>query len=225
MNETLSIILRIIAAIVAGAIIGWERASKRHSAGLRTFMVVTLGTCVCMILDTYLLAKQTGRAIYLLSAASVIALSGLAVNSIFYSAKNQIKGLTTSATLWVCGIIGLAIGAENYLTAGIALAGLYITISLMPPIEEYLKNHCNHFEVQLELTSAASLKEFVAVARELGLRIDDIELNPAYVGSGLSVYSVALTVVSNELKKYKTHREIVAALGSIEYINHIEEMN
>ena len=224
MNETLLVILKIALSAVAGGVVGWERASKRHSAGLRTFMVVTLGTCVCMMLDEYLSGKL-GSTLYLLSAASIIAVSSLAVNSIFYSAKNQIKGLTTSATLWVCGIIGLAIGSGSFLTAGIALAGLYITISLMPPIEEYLKNHCNHFEVQLELTSAASLREFVAVARKLGLRIDEIELNPAYVNSGLSVYSVALTVVSAELKKYKTHKEIISALGSLEYINHIEEMN
>ena len=224
MSPALTIIVKIIAAIVAGAIIGWERASKRHSAGLRTFMVVTLGTCTCMILDTYII-KEGATALHLLSAASIIAVSSVAVNSIFYSAKNQIKGLTTSATLWVCGIIGLMIGAGSYVAAGVALAGLYITISLMPPIEEYLKNHCNHFEVQLELTSATSLRDFVATARELGLRIDDIELNPAYVNSGLSVYSVALTVLSPELKKYKTHREIIDALSSIEYINHIEEMN
>ena len=224
MNDTLLIIIKSLAAIVAGAVIGWERASKRHSAGLRTFMVVTLGTCICMILDTVFIQKQL-TSLHLLSAASIVAVSSVAVNSIFYSAKNQIKGLTTSATLWVCGIIGLAIGSGSFLVAGIALAGLYVTISLMPPIEEYLKNHCNHFEVQLELTSAASLKEFVSVARELGLRIDDIELNPAYVNSGLSVYSVALTVMSPELKKYKTPREIIDALSSIEYINHIEEMN
>ena len=224
MNETLEIILKIVSAAVAGGIVGWERASKRHSAGLRTFMVVTLGTCVCMMLDLFL-SKKLGSNLYLLSAASVIAVSSQAVNSIFYSAKNQIKGLTTSATLWVCGVIGLLIGAGSYLTAGIALAGLYITISLMPPIEEYLKNHCNHFEVQLELTSAAALRDFTATARELGLRIDDIELNPAYVNSGLSVYSVALTVISADLKKYKTHREIIDALASLDYINHIAEMN
>ncbi|MBQ3668897.1 MAG: MgtC/SapB family protein [Clostridia bacterium] len=224
MNETLGVILRIVLAAIAGAFIGWERASKRHSAGLRTFMVVTLGTCACMMLDMYMI-KQAGARFHLLSAASLVAISSLAVNSVFYSAKNQIKGLTTSATLLVCGIIGLAIGSGSYLLAGIALAGLYITISVMPPIEEYLKNHGNHFEVQLELTSTASLKSFVTTARELGMRIDDIELNPAYVNSGLSVYSVALTIVSPELKKYKTHKEIIDALASLDYINHIEEMN
>ncbi len=224
MSENVEAVLKIVLAIVAGAIVGWERASKRHSAGLRTFMVVTLSTALAMMLDLYLQRAHEGGW-YLISAAAVIAVSSVAVNSIFFSAKNQIKGLTTSATLWACGVIGLTIGAGWYLVSAVALAGLYVTISLMPTIEEYLKNRCNHFEVQLEITSAANLPEFVAIARELGLRIDEIELNPAYVNSGLSVYSVALTIVSPELKKYKTHKEIIDALNSLDYISHIEEMN
>ena len=223
MKESLIVILKIVLAIVAGAIVGWERASKRHSAGLRTFMVVTLSTAVVMMLEVYL-HETYGASLFILSAAAVVAVSSVAVNSIFFSAKNQIKGLTTSASLWACGAIGLTIGAGYYLVSAVALVGLYITISLMPPIEEYLKNRCNHFEVQLELTSSTSLPDFVSTARELGMRIDEIELNPAYVNSGLSVYSVALTIISGELKKYKTHKEIIEALGSLEYIRHIEEM-
>ena len=224
MSNEIEAVLKIVLAIVAGAIVGWERASKRHSAGLRTFMVITLSTALAMMLDLYLQRAKEGNW-YLLSAAAIIAVSSVAVNSIFFSAKNQIKGLTTSATLWACGIIGLTIGAGWYLVSAVALAGLYVTISLMPTIEEYLKNRCNHFEVQLEIRSAANLPEFVTIARELGLRIDEIELNPAYVNSGLSVYSVALTIVSPELKKYKTHKEIIDALNSLDYIMHIEEMN
>ena len=224
MNQIAQAALKIVLSIVVGAVIGWERASKRHSAGLRTFMVVTLSTALAMMLDIYLQQKH-GTGWYLLSAGAIIAISSIAVNSIFFSAKNQIKGLTTSATLWACGMIGLAIGAGWYLISAMALVGLYVTISLMPPIEEYLKNRCNYFEVQLELSSAASLPDFVTTARELGMRIDEIEMNPAYVNSGLSVYSVALTIASPELKKYKTHKEIIEALGSLDYIRHIEEMN
>ena len=224
MSQIAQAALKIVLSIVIGAVIGWERASKRHSAGLRTFMVVTLSTSLAMMLDIHL-QQQHGSGWYLLSAGAIIAVSSIAVNSIFFSAKNQIKGLTTSATLWACGMIGLAIGAGWYLVGAMALVGLYVTISLMPPIEEYLKNRCNHFEVQLELSSAASLPDFVTTARELGMRIDEIEMNPAYVNSGLSVYSVALTIASPELKKYKTHKEFIEALSSLEYIRHIEEMN
>ena len=44
-------------------------------------------------------------------------------------------------------------------------------------------------------------------------------------GSGLSVYSITLTIISAELKKYKAHREIIEALSTLEYVRHIEEMN
>ena len=60
---------------------------------------------------------------------------------------------------------------------------------------------------------------------ELIALLDDIEANQAYAGSGLSVYSVSLTICSQELKKYKTHVEIIEALSSLDYIYHIEEMH
>ena len=60
--------------------------------------------------------------------------------------------------------------------------------------------------------------------RKLGMRIDDIEANSAYLGSGLSVYTVSVTADSKELKKYKTNSEIVEALRSLDYINHIDEL-
>ena len=57
------------------------------------------------------------------------------------------------------------------------------------------------------------------------LRIDDIESNPAYVNSGLSVYSVSMTISERDFKKYRKHSEIIEALRSLDYIHYIEEMN
>ncbi len=59
--------------------------------------------------------------------------------------------------------------------------------------------------------------------RALGLPIDEIELTTAYVNSGLSVYTVSLSIKDPQLQKYKTHREIIEALRSLEYISYIEE--
>ena len=92
-------------------------------------------------------------------------------------------------------------------------------------IERYLKNRSNHFEIHLELKNNGALYNFVATIRRLGLRIDDIEANPAYANSGLSVYSISISIDSEELKKYKTHTEIIEALRSLDYIYHIEEMS
>ena len=201
--NTGSVLLRITLSVVLSAIIGCERSSKRHSAGLRTFIIISLASATAAITEVYLL--NMGYAILV-------------------SAKSQIKGLTTSAGLWGCGIIGIAIGMGLYTASLIAYAALLCSLSFFPVIEKYLKDKSNHFEVHLELKSKSDLYNFTTTIRRLGMRIDDIEWNPAYLNSGLSVYTVSFTISSQELKKYKKHSEIIEALRSLDYISYIEEM-
>ncbi len=218
-----SILLRIVLSFVLSAIIGHERASKRHSAGLRTFIAISLATTVTMLLDMYLAASVQSHA-FLLSSAAIIGVATISVRSLLFSSRNQIKGLTTAAGLWTCGVIGLTAGAGFYTVTLIAFAALLCCLLWFPAVEKYLKNRSNHFEVHLELKSSSYLQNFVSTIRRLGLKIDDIEKNPAYIDSGLSVYSIAISISSQELKKYKTHEEIIEALRSLDYIYHIEEM-
>ena len=219
-----SILLRIGLALLFSAVIGCERSGKRHAAGLRTFMIVWLGGTVAALLDMYLVAAL-GLGFPFLSAAAVIAVSILASNSVLFSSKNQIKGLTTLVALWASGILGMTLGAGLYTVATVAFVALVFCLSYFPAFERYLKNRSNHFEIHLELENKSNLAEFIATIRRLGLYIDDIESNPAYLNSGLSVYSISLTIQSEELKRYKTHAEIIAALRTIEYVSHIEEMH
>ena len=218
-----SILLRIVLSVLFSAIIGWERSTKRHAAGLRTFMLISLASTTAMLLDLFLITKFT-VGFPLISAAVVIGIAIISTNSILFSSKNQIKGLTTAAGLWAVGFIGLLIGAGFYTVSLIAFVAMMMCLSMFPRMERHFKNRSNHFEIHLELKSKENLQSFVTTIRKLGLRIDDIEVNPAYINSGLSVYSIALTIQSAELKKYKSHSEIIDALRSIEYIHHIEEM-
>ena len=218
-----SVIFRIALSVALAAVIGCERSSKRHSAGLRTFILVSLASTVAMLLDIYL--SGLGNDFYIISAATVIAAAIISVNSMLFSSRNQIKGLTTSMGLWATGIIGLTAGAGLYTVTLVSFAALLCCLSLFPDFEVYLKNRSNHFEVHLELINSSYLQDFVTTIRRLGLFIDDIESNPAYINSGLSVYSIAISIDSVELKKYKTHKEIIEALKTLEYIYHIEEMH
>ena len=217
-----TIILRLLVSVILSAIIGCERSSKRHSAGLRTFMLVSIATTSAMILDICLGGTETG--IYVLSASTIIAIAIISVNSMLFSSRNQIKGLTTAVGLWATGIVGLTVGAGYYTVTLVAFVALICGLSYFPALEAFLKNRSNHFEIHLELKSSQYLQDFVTTIRKLGLVIDDIELNPAYSGSGLSVYSIAITISSTELKKFKTHAEIIEALSTLDYIYHIEEM-
>jgi len=220
---TAAIMFRILMSMFLSAIVGWERSSKRHSAGLRTFMLVSLSGTLVMILDQYI-GEQNPTHIYILSGAAIVAIAVISINSILFSSRNQIKGLTTSVGLWAWSLIGLAIGAGFYTVAFVSFVALFCELLWFPAVEVYLKNRSNHFEVHLELKNSVYLRDFVTTIRKLGLTIDDIEMNSAYAGSGLSVYSVAISISSAELKKYKTHAEIIEALRTLEYVYYLEEI-
>lgn len=216
-----SILLRLALAMLFGTIIGCERASKRHAAGLRTFMLAAMAGAIVMMLD---MCIGHAAGIPVISASAIIGVAIISSNSILYSSRSQIKGLTTSMGLWTCGAVGLALGAGLYTIALVGFVAILICLSLFPSVESYLKNRSNHFEIHLELNDKHHLQDFVSTIRRLGLKIDDIESNPAYLNSGLSVYSISMTIVSSELKKYKRHDEIIEALRSLEYVYFIDEL-
>ena len=84
-----------------------------------------------------------------------------------------------------------------------ALCPLYRLTNLSSRPELYRLRYLLGFAMPSEPPAASSRKPF---------------------GSGLSVYTITITINSAELKKYKTHKEIIEALSSLEYIYHIEEM-
>lgn len=216
-----AVLLRVTLSMLLSTAIGCERSGKRHAAGLRTFILVSLACTCAMLVDLY---TGGGTAMPLLSAAAIIAVAILSSNSILYSSKSQIKGLTTSAGLWASGVLGLAVGAGFYTAALIGFAALLCCLALLPAIERYLKNRSNHFEIHIELKNRSDLQDFITTIRTLGLKIDDIEANPAYLNSGLSVYSVSLTVRHRDAAKYRSHADIVQALGTLECVYYAEEM-
>ncbi len=219
-----TILLRIGISMLFSAFIGIERSSKRHSAGLRTFIMVSLAGTLAMLTDIFLIS-ETQMSIPVLSAAVVIGGAMISGNSVLYSSKSQIKGLTTSAALWACGVIGITSGAGMYTVTAVAFVAVIFGLSLFPTIEHGLKDRFNHFEIHLELKNKSNLQDFVTTIRKLGMVIENIESNPAYINSGLSVYTVSVTIHGKELKKYKKHSEIIEALSTLEYVYHIEEMD
>lgn len=218
-----SALFRIVLSVLFAAVIGWERSTKRHAAGLRTFILVSLAATTAMLLDGMLIGGA-GVSFPALSTAAIVAVAVLSSNSVLYSSRNQIKGLTTSAGLWTCTLLGLCAGAGLYTVTLIVFLAVLVTLLVFPSLEKSFKNRSNHFEVHLELTSKSALGDFISTIRKLGLKIDDIESNPAYANSGLSVYSVSITIRSDELKQYQSHAEIIDALRTLEYVHYIEEM-
>ena len=210
-------------AVIFSAIVGLERARKRHAAGLRTFMLVSIGAVVAGIADRFVM-EQFSVAIPVISAALVIGIATISCNAILFSSKNQLKGLTTSVCLWVFGVISVALGLGMYTVFLIGAITLILTLMLFLSLEKKFKERSAHFEIHLELKARNLLHEFTEAVRKFGLSVNDVEINPAYANSGLGVYSVIMTIEDEKLKK-KAHGEIIEALASLDCVYYIEEID
>ncbi|MGI8906183.1 MAG: MgtC/SapB family protein [Candidatus Sumerlaeaceae bacterium] len=93
---------------VLGGIIGWEREHAGHPAGIRTFAMVTVGSCVFGLVSRFAPGAVDPTRI----AAQVVAGIGFLCAGLILRVEGQVRGLTTAATLWVSAAIGLAIAFQ-----------------------------------------------------------------------------------------------------------------
>lgn len=214
--------LKTAIVIIMAVILGCERSRNRHAAGLRTFIVLSIGSMFAGVADTYFMQNySTGFPV--MSAAVFIGISIITANTIVYSSKNQIMGLTTSFGVWTMSIISAILGFGLYMAALLGFIALMIGLLAFSKLENYIKAKSDHFEIHLELKTKNSLQEFITAARKFGLKIDNLELNPAYANSGLSVYTVRFTVSDKALRK-KSHNDIIEALSVLECVYHVEKI-
>lgn len=214
--------LKTAVVILMAVILGCERSKNRHAAGLRTLIVLSIGSMFAGVGDMYFITVLHVNFSFL-SAAVFIGISIITANTIIFSSKNQLMGVTTSVGMWAMSIISAILGFGLYTAALLGFAALMIGLLAFSKMETYIKNRSNHFEVHLELKSKSSLQEFISAAREFGLKIDNLEINPAYANSGLSVYTVKFTVIGKSLEK-KSHNDIIEALSVLDCVYFVEKI-
>ncbi|MDX2260115.1 MAG: MgtC/SapB family protein [Gemmatimonadales bacterium] len=122
-RELAHVVIRLLAAVILGALIGWQREASGKAAGLRTHVLVALGT-------TLFVLAASGSGMSLADASRII--QGIAAGIGFIgagailklTATREIEGLTTAAGIWMTAAIGVAVGLGGL---GLALLGSVLT--------------------------------------------------------------------------------------------------
>jgi putative Mg2+ transporter-C (MgtC) family protein len=134
----LTILLRLLVALILAGVIGWERETVGKSAGVRTHMFVGLGAALFVALgdlvirDFRLYGDQVRFDPIRLIEAIVAAVGFLGAGTIFVSRdKDRVKNLTTAASLWVTAAIGIAVGLEHYVLAVGSTALVFLVLRLL----------------------------------------------------------------------------------------------
>lgn len=130
----LELLLRLVIAGICGSLIGYERKNRLKEAGMRTHMIVALGSTLIMIVSKYGFADVLLLHNYVLDpsriAAQIVSGIGFLGAGIIFVRKQAISGLTTAAGIWTTAGIGMAIGAKLYFI-GISATILILLIQII----------------------------------------------------------------------------------------------
>ena len=129
MTLTLQLGLRLLCAGAFGALIGYEREHRGKGAGIRTHVLVALGSCLFMIISQYGF-EGAERFDAARVAAGVVGGLGFLGGGIIMKTKHVV-GLTTAAGIWVTGAIGLALGSGMYAMAGLCAVLLLLCMEAL----------------------------------------------------------------------------------------------
>ena len=155
--DYITILLRTILAAALGGTIGMERESKHHPAGFRTHTLVCVGAAIVMLLSE-LLFVQYHTAYGLMSdparmGAQVISGIGFLGAGTIMRYGSNVRGLTTAASIWATGCIGLAVGAGFYMLASVATVVILVTLVVFNNISKLFerKSKPSKRELHIEL--------------------------------------------------------------------------
>ena len=129
---------RITMAAVLGGLIGLEREWTAHAAGLRTTMLVAVGSCLFTILSIEgFPVKGTAQDTARIAAQIVSGIGFLGAGALFQS-KSHVKGMTTAATIWLVAAIGMATGTGMYFIAVFTTIMAAVVLVVLKPIGDRL---------------------------------------------------------------------------------------
>ncbi|GAB7538569.1 MgtC/SapB family protein [Burkholderia sp. 22PA0099] len=202
MLNNFELIMRLVLAAVLGSVVGFERERLSWAAGLRTHMLVCVGSALIMIVSAFGFADVLGKPQIVLDpsriAAQVVSGIGfLGAGSILMRGE-IVRGLTTAASLWSVAAVGLAVGGGLYVAAIAATVIVLVILAGIKPLEKrYITvRQRRHMALLVERgsltfstlhaalgTDSARVKQFIVQQSEEQPECDDVTISLARVSS------------------------------------------
>jgi putative Mg2+ transporter-C (MgtC) family protein len=141
-NQEIVFFLQLVIAMVLGAILGAERSMARKTAGMRTYAIVSLGSCLLIVISkvvtsNYLAPNEADSMLRVL--AGIVSGIGFIGAGVIFSRQEHVNGLTTAAGLWIAAAIGIAVGFNAFLLATFGTFLTLFTFTVLWYVEEMIR--------------------------------------------------------------------------------------
>lgn len=204
-----SVTFRILLAALIGGFIGSERGRHGRAAGLRTHVLVCLGSTMTVMVGLYSALELGFSGDPMRIGAQVISGIGfLGAGTILTKNRSEVTGLTTSAGLWTTASLGLAIGVGFYWAVIVGFIVVVVTISVLTRLERSVKRQIAD-KYYVELDNSYCVNDFYERAGEF---IADLQVIPAK--SGLDVHVGTICTLTEEADA----AEVVEKIKKLNYV-------
>jgi putative Mg2+ transporter-C (MgtC) family protein len=219
-----TIILRLSLALVLGAIIGLERESREHEAGMRTNALIALGCSLFTIISVDGFTDLLGQPHIQLDptriASYVIAGIGfLGGGAIFVMQdKGRIKGITTAAAIWVVAAIGMACGAGLLWVGALVTVLALVVLVLLRYVERFLSLKRSPDVQRIHVEAIGAEKQLVSAVYDTctskGLLVQRIEVHAVQ-----GTESLDIICISRDVEKLAYVLDALRALAGVQGID------
>ncbi len=175
------ILTRLLLAAVCGGLVGIEREYRSKSAGFRTMILISIGSCLFTMLSMYIGAGSNPDRI----ASNIVTGIGFLGAGVIFRGDNRVNGITTAATIWAVAAVGMGVGGGYYWMAAITCTLILIVLALLPYFESIIDrvNQWKSYTIDCDFSyGKRQLYEQLLVKHKLKFRL----INQAKKGSELS---------------------------------------
>lgn len=227
-----SVAFRLLLALIAGGAAGYGRARKKQNAGLRTYMLVSVGAALAVLISMYEYQMLVGQWASVteevgqkfdagrLSAQVVQGMGFIAAGTIIGIAHQQVSGLTTAIGLFSSAVLGIACGAGFYEAVIPAVFVIIMALELMHPLEGKYKRRLRNIDIAIELTSLEEMTTVTDKVKSLGGQVFDIDVEGDDDKNGYpsAILSIKLA------KDSPSHSAILSSLAELGCVYSIQEL-
>ena len=220
----LELLFRLVISMICGLAIGSERKNRLKEAGIRTHIIICLGSCLIMIVSKYgfmdLAVIEAIKIDPARLAAQVVSGIGFLGAGMILVKKQTISGLTTAAGLWASACLGLAIGIGFVDGALIATLLIFVTLKVLAKVDNAIHHNMKMAELFIEFENNKSISEFFDEMRKNDVKVHGFEIGKSKIkGEGPNI------VVRLEMPRKGMHPQILEKIRLLEGVHFVEEIS
>ena len=217
-NDT-TIVLRLVMSVILGGIIGFERGRAGRPAGLRTHILVCMGSTLAIMTNQYVFEKYNVSDPTRIAAQVVSGIGFLGAGTIIVTGRHQVKGLTTAAGLWATACMGLAIGIGFYKAAIVSCLLIAFATIVLHRFDNMMLSKSKMLDVYIEIKKTTPMNKVLDQIKMNEISIDSLEMVRASYDT--NAFAVIMTL---RLKHQRIRLDTIASICAIEGVEFAEEI-